>query len=169
MFLVRCETIERAENTDRLRQFAIIAKIQGKTADDIARAFAQKMGVDMAAQEKLQNLNKVIKTLNQIKLRFPEKTYNSLLEKKFKTLDFATSKMIEVQKVGSGSGIVKSYQLIVEAYQRVAKEVENFVPPGKSPEYVISFKKNMKQYSNALVQKSLEYIDQAKKAIAAQA
>ena len=40
-----------AENTDRLRQFALIAKIQGKTADQIAKAFAEKMGVNMSVQE----------------------------------------------------------------------------------------------------------------------
>lgn len=39
------------ENSDRLGQFALIAKIEGKTPEDIARAFAEKMGVDVNAVE----------------------------------------------------------------------------------------------------------------------
>jgi len=40
-----------AENKDRLRQFSIIAQIQGKTAKEIAEEFAKEMGVDLTASE----------------------------------------------------------------------------------------------------------------------
>jgi phosphate transport system substrate-binding protein len=44
------ETIE-SENMDRLRQFALIARAQGKSVDDIAAAFAKQMGVDLSKKD----------------------------------------------------------------------------------------------------------------------
>ncbi len=51
----------------------------------------------------------------------------------------------DIQKIGSGKGIIGAYKVLVEAYESAAEEVEKFTPPGKGPEYVKSFKKSMAQ------------------------
>ena len=49
----------------------------------------------------------------------------------------------QILEIGSGVGIVKSYKYLVQGHEELIKEVNGFIPPEKSEEYIRSFKKGM--------------------------
>ncbi len=76
-------------------------------------------------------------------LEFPEQKFNQAVKAKLTLLDSLTGDVQEVQKTGSGRGIVRAYGLLVSAYEDFASELKAFTPEGKSPEYLSSFRKAM--------------------------
>jgi tetratricopeptide (TPR) repeat protein len=81
--------------------------------------------------------------LGNMKLDFPEQNFNQTVKLKLSILDSLTVDVNEIQKTGSGKGIVKAYKILVNSYERFAEELRLFSPEGKSPEYVESFRKAM--------------------------
>lgn len=124
-------------------------------------------GLDDIAQEELQELVGLYNSMKGIVLSFPEASFNNLLKRKLGVLDQMTKKAAAVQRIGSGKGIIGSYKVLVEAYELAAKEVEAFTPPGKSKEYVQSFKGSMAQVYTPLRQSAASYRKEGWKAIEA--
>ncbi|MCY4524212.1 MAG: hypothetical protein OXB84_05700, partial [Halobacteriovoraceae bacterium] len=114
-------------------------------------------GLDAVAEFDIEKAKKQFKLLKQIKLSFPEKKYNQLLEKKFVALNKLTNEALSVLKIGSGKGIVRGYYLLTKGYNHVIQEVLNFVPPGKSKEYVASFRNSMKSLILPVKKKMKQY------------
>jgi hypothetical protein len=121
--------------------------------------------LDLIANEEIKKLEKTVSSLYSIKLTFPEETYNKVLKEKLKILDLIAQQGVEVIKIKSGKGIVAAYQLMVEAYQRFAYEVENFVPPQKSQDYVLSFQNAMKKLTGPIVNESKKFLSEARSQI----
>lgn len=121
--------------------------------------------LDVVASYKLVSLARLVNKLKAIKLRFPEKTYNSRLKAKFSLLDKVTSKSLSILEIGSGEGIVTSYKYLVSSYQSLVDEIINFAPKGKSPEYVKSFQATMRKIVLPLGQKAKDFRGEAKKQI----
>jgi tetratricopeptide (TPR) repeat protein len=122
-------------------------------------------GLDVIASIKMQGLSFGAAKLDNIKLQYPEKRFNRLLQKKVKQLDRLTAKALEIFKIRSGKGIVKAYQYLVQSYRKVVEEIKAFTPPGKSPEYVKSFKKSMNALVRPIAKKADEFLAEAKKKI----
>ena len=114
-------------------------------------------GLDVVARLNLVRAEELLKSLKEIKLAFPEKTYNQLLEEKFVILNKLTTESINVLKIGSGKGIVRGYYLLTSGYDHVVKEILSFTPPGKSREYVTSFKNSMKSLVAPIKGKMMQY------------
>lgn len=108
------------------------------------------------AKLELKKLVLEIKKLDSIKLKFPEKTYNALLQKMFKQLDRITVAATRVFNVGAGEAIVESYKLLVHSYKKFADKITNFIPPKKSADYLSSFKKGMKDLLAPIRKKTIE-------------
>ncbi|MBT3981107.1 MAG: tetratricopeptide repeat protein [Bacteriovoracaceae bacterium] len=119
-------------------------------------------GLDVVAHYKLLNLEREIKKLYAVKLQYPEKRFNARLKNKLTQLDRVTSKGLEILKIGSGIGIVKSYQYLVESYQRVVQEIRDFTPPKKSKQYTAGFKKSMSSLTQPLLKRSFDFIKESK-------
>lgn len=117
--------------------------------------------LDAVALVKSNVIWEKIYTWSQIKLRFPEKTFNELLSKKLKTLEQIVEELLALQKMGSRLGINHSYELLSFCYFQIAREIQNFTPTGVSKEYLDSFKASMGQISSTLYQKLNEYRGQA--------
>ncbi len=100
-------------------------------------------GLDVIAELRLPQLEKEYNQLIQIQLQFPEDKYNQGLKQKFKTLEKLTQTAIQIAEIGSGVGIVRAYKFLVLGHDHLINEVNSFMPPGKSEEYVKSFKKGM--------------------------
>ncbi|WP_044557160.1 tetratricopeptide repeat protein [Halobacteriovorax marinus] len=100
-------------------------------------------GLDEVALIRIQLLESRIQSYKSIELAFPDSKFNSLLQRKFKLLDGLTTDLINVMSVGSGKGMIKSYDHLVDVYKHMIHSIDSFVPPGKSPEYVSTFKKSM--------------------------
>ena len=133
-----------------------------------ARKGRQKISVDSLweiAKIRLRKMNILIKQFNNIKLAFPQKNFDALLDKKFVLLDKIATQVDSILKIRSGKGSVRAYQLIIESYQKLVKEIREFQITGKSPAYITGFRKAMKQIENALLKKSLTYLKQARKLI----
>lgn len=133
------ESIGRADEAKnwraRMMQFYEIAK---KAKLDIPLE-----GLDAIAMMRVPKLEAELKQLNQVTLSFPEEKYNQALKAKFKSLERLTTSAIEVAEIGSGVGIVKSYKYLVQGHEQLIREISDFVPEGKSEEYVKSFRKSM--------------------------
>lgn len=122
-------------------------------------------GRDIVANFKLKDLYKYSEKLSSIKLRFPEKTYNTLLQKKFRRLDQVTTRALAMLNVRSGKGIVRAYKYLVETYEQFANEITSFTPPGKAKPYLDGFKKAMVPIAGKLKQQAKTFRRNAVRAI----
>lgn len=113
--------------------------------------------LDDIALERLEEMVSLYNSLKGIKLAFPENAFNNLLKRKLGVLDQITKKAASIQQIGSGKGIIGVYKVLVEAYEHAASEVEAFTPPGKSKEYIASFKGSMAQVYQPLKQTAANY------------
>jgi hypothetical protein len=133
-----------------------------------ARARKEKVpleALDVIAENYVQVLRRSARKLASTRLTFPEKQYNSLLKTKFKYLDEVTSRALDVFKIGSGNGIVEGYKILVKAYREMGAEIRGFSPPGKGKDYVVSFRKSMKEISDPIERKSNEFFQEARRQI----
>ncbi|MDD0852425.1 hypothetical protein HBN50_04915 [Halobacteriovorax sp. GB3] len=121
--------------------------------------------LDVIALYKLEGLESLYRQFERTNLQFPEKTYNNLLKKKFSMINNLTDRTVEIFKLRSGKGMVAAYRLLVNSYEKFGEEIREFTPPGKSPEYVKSFKGSMAQIANPILQKASSLRDEAKKNI----
>lgn len=122
-------------------------------------------GLDVIAMLSMPELEKATKELQSIQLEFPEETYNKRLQEKFQVLDKVTTIGVNILKIGSGKGIVKSYQYLIEAYEGLVREIRGFTPQGKSGEYLVSFSKSMNDLSAPLLAKASDFRREAVKQI----
>ena len=117
--------------------------------------------LDIVSELHIQMLYAKVRRLKDIKLVFPEKTYNNRLKEKFLILDKITTESLVNFSTGSGKGIVKTYKILIESYQRTVDEILSFTPSGKSKEYMASFRKSMKNIVLPLKKKLEEFKAQA--------
>jgi len=108
--------------------------------------------LDVIADRQIENLLFIFEKITKENLRFPENEFNQLVKSKLQLLDQMTNQVTRIQSLGSGRGIVRAYYYVINAYEQVGKELRDFTPEGKSPEYVQSFKKAMSQVYNPLLQ-----------------
>lgn len=123
----------------------------------------QLEALDIVASVKLGLLERRVQGLTSFELSFPDKKFNALLKRKFKELDGVTSQAIKLMKIGSGKGMMRSYSRLIYSYNHVINEIESFTPPGKSPEYITSFKRSMKQLVKPLSNKVVDFKKEATK------
>lgn len=125
----------------------------------------QLEALDEVALIRVQGLERKVSQLKGFELSFPDSKFNSLLKKKFAILDSLTSEAIGIMSVGSGKGIIKSYSILVSTYNHLISEIDRFTPPGKSPEYLNSFKSSMKNLIKPLLAKVSDFKKEATKQI----
>jgi hypothetical protein len=122
--------------------------IAEKQSQFYIQAKAQKLEIpveslDLISERLLIAILEKKQKLNQVELVFPESNFNAALKAKLRLLDQMASDANNLQKIGSGKGIVDAYKYVIEAYEEFGMNLKNFSPPGKSPEYVESFRKAM--------------------------
>lgn len=122
--------------------------------------------LDIVAAIKFNQLLHYEKKLAGIKLTFPEERFSKKLSQKFDVLTMLTTNALEILKIGSGKGIVASYNFLVRNYAALVREVETFTPPNKSEGYIKGFRRGMRnKVINPLKKQSLDYRREAKKQI----
>lgn len=107
--------------------------------------------LDMMAERLITHVKDKKRQLDQIELSFPEETFNNAIKSKLKILDQLTVLVNEVQKTGSGKGIVEAYEVAISSYENFGESIRDFTPPGKGPEYIASFKKAMSDVFNPIL------------------
>lgn len=113
--------------------------------------------LDEVALIKVARVERRVQELNSIELSFPDTKFNGLLKRKFQALDRLTTDAVKTMSIGSGKGIIKAYTILINAYQSVIREISNFTPPGKSPEYISTFKKSMGNLVGPLQKKASDF------------
>lgn len=122
-------------------------------------------GLDLMAEKLMVKVRGLKTQVGEITLRFPENEFNNAVKAKLKILDQLTSEVNQIQKTGSGKGIVEGYRLVIEAYETFGEELKAFSPEGKSPEYVASFQKAMADVYNPILANARKQRSEVKKLI----
>lgn len=99
--------------------------------------------LDLIAFGLIPRLEQKKNVLKELRLEFPEQKFNQIVKQKLAGLDALTVDVNEIQKTGSGKGIVRAYKHLINAYEEFAVELRDFTPPEKSADYIESFKKAM--------------------------
>lgn len=118
--------------------------------------------LDLVAILKLDELEQMKRLVFADKLRFPEKTFNQILEKKLGLLDQFTERAIAVLQMGSGEGVSGAYYYLSDVYSKLADEIKSFQPPKKDKNYIASFKQGMISLTRPIEQKAKENLSVAK-------
>lgn len=113
--------------------------------------------LDAIVYIRLASVEEKLKNFNSIKLQFPETEYNKILKSKFAKLDQLTTESIAIAEMGSGVGIVRAYRLVVTAHENLHDEIVAFTPPGKSEEYVKSFKASMMKIAAPIANQAADF------------
>ena len=106
--------------------------------------------LDIVAGYRVNDLRKEVKAMSKIVLSFPEKTFNQQLKAKFAVLANLKGKIDSLVSIGSGKGIVRGYLVLINSYNELIREISSFVPPGKSQDYIASFRKSMNEVTSPL-------------------
>lgn len=127
-----------------------VREIEEKQNKFFTQSKAQKLDVpvealDQIAFKMLGVLAERKQKLDQIVLRFPENEFNTAVKTKLQILDQMSAQVNNIQKTGSGKGIVDAYKYVIDAYEDFGVTLQAFSPEGKSPEYVASFQKAMSE------------------------
>ena len=121
--------------------------------------------LDLFAERMLSGLLDKKQKLAQVNLTFPEAVFNSAVKQKLQLLDQMTSDVNNIQKIGSGKGIVEAYKHVIEAYESFGSSLRDFSPADKAPEYVASFKKAMSEVHGPILQNAKKQRSEIKKLI----
>ncbi len=122
-------------------------------------------GLNAVSMFDIAKLKDELRRVKAIRLNFPEDRFTSTLESKIKKLDALQGNVKQVQKMGANYGVAHSYPILIEGYQSLISEIDGFTPPGKSPQYVASFKQSMGQVSAQLKEKVKNFQLLAQKAV----
>ncbi len=88
--------------------------------------------------------------MNSKTLNFPEGQFQQDVKSKLKMLDDVMSKGQEIVDMGAPKAGLLAREHMIDAHLSLADEVDQFMPAGKSAEYIASFKANMSAVSTAL-------------------
>lgn len=110
--------------------------------------------IDEIALAEVDKVESAVNSFNNINLEFPEAKFNNTMKGKFANLGSIQNQVTGIVSMGSGEAMVKSYSLLINAYDKFSKDVAEFTPTGKSKEYVTSFKGSMQNVSANLASKS---------------
>ncbi len=121
--------------------------------------------LDLIAEKVMVKVRSLKTQVGEITLRFPENEFNNAVKAKLKILDQMTSEVNQIQKIGSGKGIVEGYRLVIDAYESFGEELRAFTPEGKAPEYVASFQKAMADVYNPILSNARKQRSEVKKLI----
>jgi hypothetical protein len=143
----------------RLGDTQLAQELQVKQSQFYQLCQSQKLDIpvealDLIADKMIESVVAKKQRIEQIVLKFPETDFNNAVKQKLQGLDELTSEVDKIQKLGSGKGIVKAYHHLVTAYEDFGISLKNFVPEGKGPEYVESFKKAMAEIYNPILMNS---------------
>jgi hypothetical protein len=134
------------------------------------QAKAQKLDVpvealDLIAERMLLTVVEKKQKIESIPLTFPEATFNAAVKTKLQLLDQMTTEVNNIQKIGSGKGIVEAYKYVISAYENFGNSLRQFTPEGKAPEYVDSFKKAMADVHGPILQNAQKQRQEIRKLI----
>ena len=121
--------------------------------------------LDYFAELELAQMSSLQKQISEVKLQFPEQVFQQKVERLLGLLDKLVEKANSVISIGSGKGIISSYDKLNNSYSYAADLLGSFTPPGKSAEYIKGFKAQFMQISSQMKSAAMKYSEEAIRAI----
>lgn len=122
-------------------------------------------GLDLISNRMLASVIEKKKRLDDIQLAFPEANFNAAVRSKLQILDQMAGDINQIQRVGSGKGIVEAYQYVIKAYESFGLALKNFTPAGKEQAYLDSFRKAMADVHGPILQNAVKQRNEIRKLI----
>ncbi len=146
-------------------------EIEQKQNQFFEQARTQKLDIPVEALDLMANrmiavLVEKKSKLDQIQLQFPENDFNNAVKAKLQLLDQMALQVNQVQKIGSGKGIVDAYKIVIESYEVFGDSLKKFIPEGKGPEYVESFQAAMSKVYLPILDTARKQRSEIKKLVA---
>lgn len=107
-------------------------------------------GLDVIGEMRLEELDKEFKKLSSLTISFPENVFQKSIKAKFDQVAKISALATKIAELGSGKATIKAYKYSVMALEDLRDEILGFTPPGKSEEWVTSFKKDMQKLVSPL-------------------
>lgn len=154
----------RFNNAEKVKAFTKIAWSNYFRAKKNRQSISLE-SLDYFAEGYLAKMENTMKRIDSIKFAFPESVFAKRQKEKLGLLTTLTEQATEVQSVGSGDGIIKSFNYLYEAYNKVAVEIFEFKPAGKTEDYIKQFKRDFDGVGRQIKAAGDQYKAEAKSAI----
>jgi hypothetical protein len=109
--------------------------------------------LDVIAQYLVEDLMSHELRFKEVIVTFPENIFNQKLKQKFQLLDQVTAAAQKVNQTASGTGIVKSYTVLIRSYQEIIQQIKAVNLSDKSDDYKKSFWSSMSKVVGPLTDK----------------
>ncbi len=148
------------------KQLSKAKVIAGLVEKKYSKGFAKQIYFkEIMAIKRYLKYSKTRDSIFAKKLIFPEKVFNKRLQNKIKKLSSLSSLIVNDATKGGVIMIGPMYELLIESYDKIISNINNFQPVGKSSSYITGFKKSMSSLVNNLGAQRLELVKNLNKLV----
>jgi hypothetical protein len=124
--------------------------------------------LDTIATHQFTKVEELIAENNKITLAFPEKIFNTTIEKKFGNIQKIIESVLKLRPLGTPKSVLYGYRIIITSIIVLRDEISEFKPENVSDSFLSSFKKGMQDFVKQLDDQKLNYANEAMKIISKQ-
>jgi hypothetical protein len=106
--------------------------------------------LEWVAKSRITSLRKIKENFLSSQLSFPEDSFQRQIKNKIKMLDEIVTKGKEIIDLNAPNASMVAREHMIDAHYAFADEVDQFIPTGKSDEYIKSFKTSMQTLTGPL-------------------
>jgi hypothetical protein len=121
--------------------------------------------LDTIAAHQFGKVEELVSENNKTALSFPEKLFNSIIEKKFSNIQKIIESVLKLRPLGTPKSVLYGYRIIITSIIDLKNEISQFKPENVSENFMDSFKKGMQELINQLNDQKLKYATEATKII----
>jgi len=121
--------------------------------------------LDTIANHQFSKVEEQVENNKKIHLAFPEKAFNSTLEKKFGNIQSIVDSVVKLRPLGTPKSVLYGYRLIIKSIIDFKQEIINFKPENVSESFLVSFSKGMNEFVKQLNDQKNNYANEATKLI----
>jgi tetratricopeptide (TPR) repeat protein len=121
--------------------------------------------LDTIASHQFTKVETLVNENNKITLSFPEKVFNTTIEKKFGNIQKIIESVLKLRPLGTPKSVLYGYRVIITSILSLKNEISDFKPENVSETFLASFKKGMQDLINQLEDQKIKYANEAMKTI----
>lgn len=159
-YLKLSAVFQQYNNTEKWKKYFNLAKMRFNQARKKKMLISIK-SINYFSSLEVKKMLVTEEKLKRIVLEYPEAKFQKLVEYGIGLLDKLVEQANDVIQIGSGEGILNSYSILETSYDYFGKKLSDFIPPGKSEEYIKGFKAQFKQMSGQMFDAAKKYRNEA--------
>jgi hypothetical protein len=121
--------------------------------------------LDTIASHQFTKVETLVNENIKITLSFPEKVFNTTIEKKFGNIQKIIESVLKLRPLGTPKSVLYGYRIIITSILSLKNEISDFKPENVSETFLASFKKGMQDLINQLEDQKIKYANEAMKTI----